>query len=119
MVDTGREDAWNGGALVPALRAGRLSAIQAITSGQAPPGGRGRAAHRLAAQLPLPRPVTIGLAAPFTRPARAATTLAAVLFGAAAVILAVGLSSPLTVIDSINNLGQGQVETGLPKGAGD
>src|ERR1019366_4331071 len=55
-------------ALLPALRAGRLQ---------------------------LPRPVTIGLAAPFARPARAAVTLVAILCGAATVTFAVGLSSSL------------------------
>ena len=39
-------------ALVPALRAGRLSAVQAITAGQAPRAGHGRAAQRLAGRLP-------------------------------------------------------------------
>jgi putative ABC transport system permease protein len=104
-------------ALVPALRAGRLSAVQAIAAGQAPRSGHGYAAHRLAGRLALPRPVTIGLATPFTRPARTATTLAAVLFGATAVVLAAGLNSSLIKISSIANLGQGQVETGLPKGS--
>jgi putative ABC transport system permease protein len=50
--------------LVPALRAGRLSAVQAIAAGQAPRAGHGYLAHRLAATLRLPRPVSIGLAAP-------------------------------------------------------
>lgn len=59
-------------ALAPALRAGRLSAVQAIAAGQAPRSDRGYAAHRLAGRLALPRPVTIGLATPFTRPARTA-----------------------------------------------
>jgi putative ABC transport system permease protein len=80
----------------PALRAGRLSAIQAIAAGRAPSAGRGYAAHRLAARLPLPRPVGLGLAAPFARPARTAVTLAAVAFGATAVIFAFGLNSSLS-----------------------
>jgi putative ABC transport system permease protein len=104
-------------ALVPALRAGRLSAVRAMTAGQAPRGRHGYVAHRLAGRLALSRSVTIGLATPFTRPARAATTLAAILFGATAVILAVGLSSSLIKIDDIANLGQGEVQTGLAKGS--
>jgi putative ABC transport system permease protein len=64
-------------ALLPALRAGRLSAVQAIATGRAPAAGRGYAAHRLLGRLPLSRPVSISLAAPFARPARAAVTLAA------------------------------------------
>jgi putative ABC transport system permease protein len=100
-------------ALVPALRAGRLSAVQAIAAGQAPRAGHGYGAHRLASRLPLPRPVTVGLAAPFTRPSRAAATLAAILFGIIAVILAVGLYSSLAKVYQIsNNLGEGQVQAG-------
>jgi putative ABC transport system permease protein len=82
-------------ALGPALRAGRLSAVAAIASGRAPAAGRGYAVHRLAARLRLPRPVSLGLAAPFARPARALVTLAAIAFGATAVIFAVGLHSSL------------------------
>jgi putative ABC transport system permease protein len=85
-------------ALVPALRAGRLSAVQAITAGQAPRAVPGRAAQRLAGRLPLPRPVTAGLAAPFTRPARSAATLATITIGLTAAVLAVGLSSQITKI---------------------
>jgi putative ABC transport system permease protein len=82
-------------AVAPALRAGRLSAVQAIAAGRAPRSGRGYAAHRLFGRLRLPRPVTIGLAAPFARPARTVMTLTAVLLGAAAVTFAVGLSTSL------------------------
>ena len=82
-------------ALGPAVRAGRLSAIEAIAAGRAPRSGRGYAAHRLAARLRLPRPVGLGVAAPFARPARTLVTLAAVAFGATAVIFAVGLHASL------------------------
>jgi putative ABC transport system permease protein len=87
-------------ALLPALRAGRLSAVAAIATGRAPRTGRGYAAHRLLGRLPLPRPVTIGLAAPFARPARTAVTMAAIGFGATAVIFAVGLNASLTKADN-------------------
>jgi putative ABC transport system permease protein len=83
-------------ALGPAVRAGRLSAVDAIAAGRAPRAGRGYAAHRLAARLRLPRPVGLGVAAPFARPARTLVTLAAVAFGATAVIFAVGLHSSLS-----------------------
>ena len=86
--------------LVPALRAGRLSATAAIAAGQAPRAGHGFAALRLAGRIGLPRPVTMGLAAPFTRPARSAVTLAAVGFGLAAVVVATGLNSSLTKINA-------------------
>jgi FtsX-like permease family len=85
-------------ATVPALRAARSSAVEAIASGQAPRTGHGYAAHRLASRLALPRPVSIGLAAPLTRPARSAATLAAITFGLTAVVLAAGLDTSLTRI---------------------
>ena len=85
-------------ALIPAVRAGRLRAVQAITACQAPRAGHGHAAHRLAGKLPLPRAVTAGLAAPFTRPTRSAATLATITIGLTAAVLAVGLSSQITKI---------------------
>jgi putative ABC transport system permease protein len=99
-------------ALLPALRAGRLSAVQAIATGQAPRPGRGHAAHRLLGRMRLPRPVTIGLAAPFARPARTAVTLAAITFGATAVIFAVGLDASLAraAAGASHARGPGQVQ---------
>jgi putative ABC transport system permease protein len=102
-------------ALVPAMRASRLSAVQAITTGQAPSQGRGYTAHRLLSRLRLPRPVTIGLAAPFARPGRTAVMLAAILFGTTAVIFAVGLDAGLgkaaAGIQATNGPGQVTVQT--------
>jgi putative ABC transport system permease protein len=85
-------------ALLPALRAGRLNAVQAIAMGRAPRTGHGYVAHRVLGRLRLPRPVTMGLAAPFARPARTAVTMVAILLGAAAVTLAVGLSTSLNEV---------------------
>jgi putative ABC transport system permease protein len=82
-------------AFLPALRAGRLSATRAIAAGRAPSAGRGYAMHRLTTRLRLPRPVGLGLAAPFARPARTLVSLAAIAFGATAVIFAFGLSASL------------------------
>jgi putative ABC transport system permease protein len=82
-------------AIVPAIRGGRLSASQALAAGRAPRTGRGYVAHRLLGRLALPRPVTIGLASPFARPARMAATLAAVLLGVTAVTFAMGLVTSL------------------------
>jgi putative ABC transport system permease protein len=105
-------------AVLPALRAGRLSAVQAIATGRAPRAGRGYAAHRLLGRLGLPRPVTIGLAAPFARPARTAMSMAAVLLGATAVTLAVGLSSSLgLVVQGLSHDAAEPVQVALP-GAG-
>jgi putative ABC transport system permease protein len=85
-------------AVAPALRAGRFSAVEAIAAGRAPRTGRGYAPHRLLGRLALPRPVTIGLAAPFAPPARTAVMLAVVLLGAAAVTFGAGLGTSLVRI---------------------
>jgi putative ABC transport system permease protein len=85
------------GAVPPALRAGRMSAVQAIATGRAPRPAHGYVAHRALARLAsLPRAVTLGLAAPAARPARTVVTAIAVLFGAAAVTFGVGLGTSLT-----------------------
>jgi putative ABC transport system permease protein len=91
-------------ALGPALRAGHLSAAEAIAAGRAPRAGRGYAAHRLVARLRLPRPVGLGLAAPAARPARTLVTLAAIAFGATAVIFAFGLHSSMSRAAASQNL---------------
>ncbi|MFE2069841.1 ABC transporter permease [Streptomyces sp. NPDC059467] len=91
-------------ALGPALRAGRLPAVRAIAAGRAPRPGRGYLVHRIATRLPLPRPVGIGLAAPFTRPVRGAVTVAAIAFGATAVMFAVGLTSALGRVEQAQTL---------------
>lgn len=105
-------------AAIPAWRAGRLPAVQVIAAGQAPRTGRGYAAHRIAARLALPRPVTIGLAAPFARLARGTATFAAILFGATAVITAAGLSTSVAkIFHYYPAAGLGQVAAGVPKGS--
>jgi putative ABC transport system permease protein len=84
------------GAMLPALRAGRMSAVQAIATGRAPRAAHGYFAHRLLGRArKVPRAATIGLAAPFSRPARTAVTAAAIMFGAVAVTFGVGLSATL------------------------
>jgi putative ABC transport system permease protein len=104
-------------ALLPALRAGRYSAVQAIAAGRAPRAGHGHAAHRLLGRLALPRPVTIGLAAPFARPARTAITFTAVLLGATAVTFAVGLSASLNrVADGLSHASAEPVQVFVPTG---
>lgn len=105
-------------AIAPAIRAGRLSAVQAIATGRAPLQGRGYSAHRLLARLRLPRPVTIGLAAPFTRPARTAVTLAAVLLGATTVTFATGLTGSLNrVVVGLSHSQAEPVQVYLPSGS--
>ena len=48
-----------------ASRAGRLRTVDVLAVGRTPGPGRGHWAARIAARLPLPRPVTLGLAHPF------------------------------------------------------
>jgi putative ABC transport system permease protein len=105
-------------ALLPAIRASRLSAVQAIALGQAPTRERGHAANRLLGRARLPRPMAIGLAAPFSRPARTSAMLAAIAFGATAVIFAVALDSSLAkaATGTANAHGPGQVQVGTANG---
>lgn len=85
-------------ALIPALRAGRLRTVEAIAVGRSPCTGRGQRAHRAMGLLPLPRPVTYGLATPFTHPVRTLAMLLAVASGTVAATFAVGLTSSLNAI---------------------
>jgi len=97
-------------AFVPALRAGRLPTVQALTAGRTSREGRGRAAARLLGRLPLPRPVSLGLAMPFARPARSAIIIAAVAFGTIAVTFGVGLAVSLSdVQEAVNRSSPGAV----------
>jgi putative ABC transport system permease protein len=90
-----------GTAAAIALRAGRMSAVQAIAAGRAPRPARGYGAHRLLGRARhLPRPVTIGLAGPFARPTRTLVTLAAIVFGGTAVIFAAGLRTSLNLVNA-------------------
>ncbi|MFD8755511.1 FtsX-like permease family protein [Kitasatospora sp. NPDC059577] len=83
-------------ALVPASRAHRLSAAQAISAGSAPRTGRGLKIQRRLAGTRLPRAVSLGLGQPFARPARTALTMAAIVLGVLTVTVTTGLSSTLT-----------------------
>ncbi len=101
-------------AAVPAVRAGRLPAVAAITAGQAPRAGRGAMPYRLAARLGLPETATVGLAAPFSRPARSAVTLAALLFGLTGVVLGASLNTSIHKINHSAIHGLGQLQTAFP-----
>ncbi|MFF6814291.1 ABC transporter permease [Streptomyces sp. NPDC012403] len=78
-----------------AWRAGRLRTVDALAVGRTASTGRGRWAARLAGRLPLPRPVSLGLARPFERPARTLAMGTAVLFGTVAVTFTVGMGASL------------------------
>ncbi len=82
-------------ATVPAIRAGVLPAVQAISVGRAPGTGRGYRIRRAIAAVPVPFPVRYGAGTPFARPARTAVTLVAVLLGAVTMVFAAGLSTSL------------------------
>ncbi|MFI2611329.1 FtsX-like permease family protein [Kitasatospora sp. NPDC018619] len=100
-----------GTALVPALRAGRLRTVEALAVGRTAPGakraaargavggggpaGRWARAQDLVGRLPVPRSLSLGLASPFNRPGRTATTGAAVALGTVGVTLCVGLTLSL------------------------
>jgi putative ABC transport system permease protein len=106
-------------ALLLALRAGRMSAVQAIATGRAPRPKHGYAAHRVLGRGPwarLPRSVTIGLAGPFARPSRTMVTLAAIVFGVIAVTFGVGLGASLDRVYNDLNLTAEQVQVNLPSG---
>jgi putative ABC transport system permease protein len=87
-------------AVAAAARAGRLSAVQAITVGRAPRSGRGFGVRRALAATRLPQPVSFGLGAPSARPARAVATVVAVLLGATTVVLAAGLATSLSRVEA-------------------
>jgi putative ABC transport system permease protein len=104
-------------ALLLALRAGRMSPVQAIATGRAPRPAHGYAAHRLLGRAHLlPRPVTIGLAGPFARPSRTVITLAAIVFGVIAVTFGVGLGASLDRVYNDLNLTPEQVQVNIPGG---
>ena len=89
--------------------------------GRTPRAGRGRAVRRLLGRLPLPRPVSLGLATPFSQPARSATIGAAVAFGTIGVTFGVGLTMSLSDIqDGLNRRTPGAVvvRTVPPPGSG-
>ncbi len=76
---------------VPSWRAGRLSAVTAITTGTAPAAGGGSALGRRLSRLPLPRAASLGLSDALARSARSATTTGAILIGVATVVFALSL----------------------------
>jgi putative ABC transport system permease protein len=103
-------------ALLPALRAGRLSAVQAVATGRAPRASHGYGAHRLLGRARrLPRPLTIGLAGPFARPARTFVTLVAIFLGGIAVTFAAGLGTSLDRVEKDLSHAQSEpVQVSLP-----
>ena len=86
--------------VVPGLRAGRLSAVGAISMATAPSGGRRSWLGSMLRRLPLPRPLALGAGDAFARPLRAGLTALAVLVGVATLVFATGLpASARTLVD--------------------
>ncbi|WP_433726602.1 ABC transporter permease [Actinoplanes sp. CA-051413] len=93
-----------------AARAGRLRSVDAIAVGRTPRPGRGQWAARLTGRIPVPRPLSLGLAHPFARPLRSAGIVAAIAFGTAAVTFAVGLGTSLSLIQEAEDLADVRIE---------
>jgi putative ABC transport system permease protein len=83
-----------------AWRAARLRTVDALAVGRTPHSGRGRVATRLAARTRLPRPLSLGLAQPFTKPARLLAMMLTIAFGTAAATFAIGLGISLRHIQA-------------------
>ena len=91
-------------AIAPAVNAGRLSPVTAISRGTAPSrhsdGGRLR---RLGLRIPVAVPARLGIAAGVAHPIRATMTLGALVVGVAAVTFAFGMNlSLLRVMDQLD-----------------
>ncbi|GIE35799.1 hypothetical protein Ait01nite_088440 [Actinoplanes italicus] len=96
-------------ALLPALRAHRLSAAAAISAGSAPRRGRGLRVQRALGGTRLPRSVSLGLGLPFARPGRTALTLASLLLGVTTVTFTAGLTDSLLEVSRIDAEAGGDV----------
>jgi putative ABC transport system permease protein len=82
-------------AALPALRAGRMSAVQAIAAGGSPSSPQTWGpSHRLQ-HLRLPRPLSLGAGDAFARPLRSGLTVLAVLIGVTTIVVAFGLREAL------------------------
>ncbi|MFA1545016.1 ABC transporter permease [Actinomadura chokoriensis] len=100
-------------ALVPALRAGRLPAVQAISAGTVSRRGRGRRVQRWLARTRLPVPAFLGLSLPIARPARTALTLAGLCLGVTAVTMGFGLQQTVSKILTADTEGHTSVNVGI------
>ncbi|MEV6343739.1 FtsX-like permease family protein [Actinoplanes sp. NPDC051851] len=96
-------------ALLPALRAHRLSAAEAISAGSATHRGRGPRVQRALSGTRLPRSISLGLGLPFARPGRTALTLATLILGVTTVTFATGLSDSVIRITDVGERAAGQI----------
>jgi putative ABC transport system permease protein len=81
--------------LVPASRAGRLRAVEAMTRGVTPSRARVSRIGWVATRLRLPDTIVLGCRDAFARPLRGSFTTIAIVVGVASAIFAVGLRSSL------------------------
>ena len=105
-------------AFLPALRAHRLSAARAISAGSAPATGRGLRVQRWLSGSRLPRSVSLGLGLPFARPGRTVLMVAALVLGAMAVTITVGVSATMSATQNGDRVAQSaivQVQTDNPR----
>jgi ABC-type antimicrobial peptide transport system permease subunit len=96
-------------ALLPAGRAHRLSAAEAISAGSATRRGRGLRVQRALSGSRLPRSVSLGLGLPFAQPARTALTMASLLLGVVSVTFAIGLSDSVIRIGELGSRSAGDI----------
>lgn len=88
-------------ALLPAWRAGRLSAVAAITTGTAPSGRWSATLHGRLGWWRLPRPLAVGAGDAFARPLRGGFAAIAILAGVATLVFASGLYSAILKFDDL------------------
>ncbi|WP_149260784.1 ABC transporter permease [Actinomadura sp. K4S16] len=106
-------------AVLPALRAGRLPAVQAISAGTVSRRGRGRRLQRWLLRTRLPVPAGLGLGLPAARPARTALTLAGLCLGVTAVTMGFGLQQTVMKITTADTEGHTSVVAGVaPRASG-
>ena len=82
-------------AALSALRAGRMSAVQAIAAGGTPSSPPAWGPSRRLQHLRLPRPLSLGAGDALARPLRGGLTVTAVLIGVTTIVVAFGLRGAL------------------------
>lgn len=90
-------------ALVPAARAHRLPAAEAISAGSSPRWLRGQGVQRRLAGAPLPRSVSLGLGLPAVRPGRTAMTMASIVLAVTTVTFATGLVATVSAYQAASD----------------
>ena len=98
-------------AVLPGLRAGRLRAALAISTGSAPT-RRGSGLARLLRRTPLPAPVSLGLGDAFARPLRGILTVLAVIAGVATLTFAAGFRQGSEALSVLASAGRADVNIG-------